>query len=360
MSGGFVTIGSGERDRLHWLMARRLFILGQDPPALALSEGVDLDQLASEFGEDLELMEILGWEVEDDRKTVELTMPADRLGKTIKRLRRDARRAPCETPREHEPKEADDERWKRFRAAVDACEEVLDLLDQREGGNSDTAAPEEIPESEAPSLSAEDRLLVEPPGIIILAAVERAARHLGTDEIDTVVVTEHLGLDPDRRSVRAIHQRLDRLRNEGDLTRVARDGRESWILTSEGRTQLDKSYEAGGVGELPESPQHRAWREARVQAALRVEGFEEELSTLLEEASDLLEGAPRPHSSEWFAFSERLSPAAWRLGSAVHCFQEWIEPDDDVPDVDENPGPSPGRRAISAWDQTTIQIGGPA
>jgi hypothetical protein len=362
MSGGFVTIGSGERDTLHWLMARRLFILGQDPPALALSEGVDLDQLASEFGEDLELMEILGWEVEDARKTVELTMPADRLGKTIKRLRRDARRAPCETPREHEPNEADDERWKRFQAAVDACEEVLDLLDQREGGNSGTGTADELnePSGCAASLSAADRLLVEPPDIIILAAVERAARHLRTDEIDTVVVTEHLGLEPDRRTVRAIHQRLDRLRNEGDLTRVARDGGESWILTSEGRNGLDKGYEAGEVGELPESPQHRAWREARVQAALRIEGFEEELGTLLEEASDLLEGVPRPRSSEWFAFSERLSPAAWRLGSAVHCFQEWIEPDDDVPDVDENPGPSPGRRAVSAWDQTSIELGGPA
>lgn len=94
MSVATLTIGSKERDTLHWLMVRRLFILGQDPPALARSEGVSHDQLAREFGEDLELMADLGWEVDDDRKTVDLTMPADRLAKTIRRLRRDARRAP--------------------------------------------------------------------------------------------------------------------------------------------------------------------------------------------------------------------------------------------------------------------------
>jgi hypothetical protein len=36
-------------------------------------------------------------------------MPADRLGEAIKQLRRDARRAPCEKPREPESKEAEEE-----------------------------------------------------------------------------------------------------------------------------------------------------------------------------------------------------------------------------------------------------------
>jgi hypothetical protein len=35
----------------------------------------------------------------------------------------------------------------------------------------------------------------------------------------------------------------------------------------------------------------------------------------------------------------------------MHCLREWEEPDDAFADVDENPGPRPGRRAVSAWDE---------
>lgn len=53
MNRATVTIGPKERGSLHWLMVRRLFILGQDPPELARVEGVGLDQLAVELGSDL-------------------------------------------------------------------------------------------------------------------------------------------------------------------------------------------------------------------------------------------------------------------------------------------------------------------
>jgi hypothetical protein len=357
MSAGTLTIGAKERGTLRWLMARRLFILGQNPPELVRNQGVSLDQLAKEFAEDLRLMTDLGWEVEDDRKTVDLTMPGVDLASAIKRLRRDARRAPCEAKREHDPEDADEDRWERFRAAVDTCEELLDHLDSAHPAEREEDAPSDC----RPSTPVTYELSpVSPPDLVIPAAVERAARHERSDEVSTASVIEHLGHTPEKGVVGPIRHRLDNLRNAGDLTRAARGGSETWLLNSEGRKLLDESYEAGEVGELPESPQHRAWRKARVQAALRIEEFETALGDLLEEAKDLVEGAPRPHSSAWFALSERLSPAAWRLGSATHCFQEWVEPDDDFPDVDEAPGPSPGRRAISAWNQTSIETGGPA
>jgi len=124
-----IAIGAMERDTLHWLMARRLFILGQDPPELARSEGVGLDELSEEFSEDLRLMMDIGFEIEDDREAVDLTMPVPSLVKTIRRLRRDARRAPIEPRREHDPQGDDEGRWQRFREAVEVCDEVLDLLD---------------------------------------------------------------------------------------------------------------------------------------------------------------------------------------------------------------------------------------
>jgi hypothetical protein len=350
-----VTIGSKERGTLHWLMARRLFILGQDPPALASSEGVDLNELAEEFGEDLRLMMDLGWEVEDDRKTVDLTLPAESLVKTIRRLRRDARRAPSEPPREHDPQGDDEGRWERFRVAVDVCDEVLDLLDSPHRA--------EAGEPNATECSATGTAFelspVSPPAIIILAAVERAARHERSDEVGTATVVEHLGFKPTSQTNRLLHLRLDGLRDAGSLSRVGRGGADTWLLTSEGREELNRRYEAEEVGELPEAPQHRAWREARVEAAVRLERFKEEMGTMLEEATALLDQPHPPRSSEWIAMSQRLSPAAWRVGSATHCLYEWVEPDDDFPDVDEAPGPSPGRRAISAWDQIS-ELGGSA
>ena len=149
---------------------------------------------------------------------------------------------------------------------------------------------------------------IEPSNIAILAAVERAARHGRSDEVRTETVIEHLGFVPEKGVLGPLRHRLDNLRNYGDLTRAARGDGESWVLTSEGRKRLDKSYAAGEVGELPESPQHRAWREARVQAALRIEGFETELGRLLEEAANLIQQPlPRPHSSKWFSLGQRLS-----------------------------------------------------
>lgn len=347
-----VTIGHEERDTLHWLMVRRLFILGQDPPELARCEGVSLDELAEEFGEDLQLMSDLGWEVEDDRKTVDLTMPAASLVKTIRRLRRNARRAPSEPPREREPR--DEGRWQRFREAVEVCDEVLDLLDSPHRVHAEGANATEC----AATGAAFELSPVSPPAIIILAAVERAARHERSDEVATTTVVEHLGFEPTKETNRLLHSRLDDLRNAGSLTRAARDDGDSWVLTSEGREELDRRYEAEEVGELPEAPQHRAWREARVEAAVRLERFKDEMGTMLEEAMELLTQFRPPHSSEWIAMSQRLSPAAWRVGSATHCLYEWVEPDDDRPDVDEAPGPSPGRRAISAWDRPGAERGG--
>ena len=350
-----ITIGVKERNTLHWLMARRLFILGQDPPELARSEGVSLDELAEEFGEDLRLMGDLGWEVEDDRKAVDLTMPAASLIKTIRRLRRDARRAPSEPPREHDPRGDDEGRWERFREAVEVCDEVLDLLDSPHRVDAVEANATEC----AATGAAIELSPISPPAIIILAAVERAARHERSDEVATATVVEHLGFEPEKMPNRLLHLRLDGLRDAGSLTRVARAGADTWLLTSEGREELDRRHEAEEIGELPEAPQHRAWREARVEAAVRLEGFKDEMGTMLEEATALLDQPHPPRSSEWIAMSQRLAPAAWRVASAIHCLYEWVEPNDDFPDVDEAPGPSPGRRAISAWDQTS-ESGGSA
>jgi hypothetical protein len=92
------------------------------------------------------------------------------------------------------------------------------------------------------------------------------------------------------------------------------------------------------------------------RAAVRIEGFKDQLIEAVEEAYNLIHQYRPVIAEEWFALHERLRWASWRLTSATYCLTEWPEPDDELPDVDENPGPSPGRRSISAWDRSDAEL----
>jgi hypothetical protein len=188
---------------------------------------------------------------------------------------------------------------------------------------------------------------------LIFAAVERAVLHEQEDEVSTSALTAHLGFRWEPDTNRPLWSRLEGLRRAGLLTVIERRGEPFWSLTDVGRERLASAREVGEVDDLPESPQHRAWRHARTKAAVRVEGFRSDMYDVLQAAGDLI-GQYRPTmSKEWFDLSERLRLTSWRLASATYCLTEWMEPDDEDPDVDENPGPRPGRRATWAWDQDT-------
>lgn len=121
---------------------------------------------------------------------------------------------------------------------------------------------------------------------------------------------------------------------------------------------------------LPESPQHKTWRNARAFAELEEERFHLALRKSLEEAMGMLDEmtmpiAPGPSSDAWFAVADRLRHALWRQGSMRYCLYEWEEPDDARADVDERSDPSDaefseaerkrrrarrsGRRNVRSW-----------
>jgi hypothetical protein len=83
MRAATLTIGPEERNTLHRLMLHRLLVLGQGPVELARKEGVTIEQLCEEFGEDLRLMEDIGWVLESDRKLIGLTMPRESLASRL-------------------------------------------------------------------------------------------------------------------------------------------------------------------------------------------------------------------------------------------------------------------------------------
>jgi DNA-binding XRE family transcriptional regulator len=126
-------------------------------------------------------------------------------------------------------------------------------------------------------------------------------------------------------------------------------------LMSRGRGRLLRARRAGRVAELPESPQHRVWREARGLAEQRIVEFWMELLEAVEHAQELLDvprpgppvldaadAVPGPGSDEWLEIGERMRQGCRRLASASYCLWEWREPEDARADVDDFSGPCDG------------------
>lgn len=187
---------------------------------------------------------------------------------------------------------------------------------------------------------------------LILAAIERAACH-ATAEVWVPVIGEHLGFERIARNTRRLRHQLEHLRIcHGWVANRGRHGREYWRLTAAGRRKLAKVRSAGDVSELPESPQHRTWRLAKAAAANQIKGIRELVYCAVEDADEVMVAPQGTHgSARWFGLAERLRAAFWLAGSATYCLEEWAEPDDARPDTDADPGPPPGRRATSAWDE---------
>jgi hypothetical protein len=196
------------------------------------------------------------------------------------------------------------------------------------------------------------------PDATVLAAVDRAERHHGRARVPVWLIFEHLGIPRRSRRVRA---QLVALVEGGELRRSRAHGVEQWGLTPRGRRQL-----LPGDEQLPESPQHCAWRSARTLAAREIDRFRSDLGNTIADAGALLDGTAT--SDTWLMLAERLHYRARRLGSATYCLNEWAEPGDDRADIDDLCDPddgqlSPverqrrhalrvGRRNIRLWDES--------
>jgi hypothetical protein len=202
---------------------------------------------------------------------------------------------------------------------------------------------------------------------LVLAAIERAERHRAKENpaVPAWAILEHL--DVARRSATARHigSRLDVLEAAGSLERSRRHGIPSWELTDDGCRRLQRARREGWLPVLPESPQHRAWRNARTAAAQEIERFHAGLREQLHAAALLLDADPPSQSDAWLELAETLQRSCRRVGSATHCLREWTEPDDARADIDEGVDPADaqlhpserihrralraGRRNIGAW-----------
>jgi hypothetical protein len=128
------TIDREQRDGLYELIRNHLGAISDI--WIALEENEDFataERLGIEFGEDFRLLADIGWQPKDNREAFELTMAPHDLMEVLKRLHGEAERVLLESGTERESKEADAETDARFQLGLDACEEVLVDLDEREG-----------------------------------------------------------------------------------------------------------------------------------------------------------------------------------------------------------------------------------
>ena len=128
------TIDRDQRDGLYELIRNHLGAVGD--VWIALEENEDFataERLGIEFGEDFQLLADIGWQPRDDREAFELTMPTHDLMEVLKRLHGEAERVLLGSGTERESREDDRETNEHFQLGLDACEEVLVNLDEREG-----------------------------------------------------------------------------------------------------------------------------------------------------------------------------------------------------------------------------------
>jgi DNA-binding MarR family transcriptional regulator len=178
----------------------------------------------------------------------------------------------------------------------------------------------------------------------LIAAIDRAERHrLRHDDLPAdrrrlekpgvwlETVKEHLGLNRGGWTTRQLRPQLDRLGAAGLIEQVRRNSSKVWHVTEAGQRHLAAAQNAGRVP-LPESPQHRVWREARAQAEELIDSFRLDMRERLTGAASLLAAGDEIGSDPWITMAERLQFACERLSSATYCMFEWAEPDDAISD----------------------------
>lgn len=186
------------------------------------------------------------------------------------------------------------------------------------------------------------------PDEMILAALERADLHAYRKPgVLFSTLKEHLGLPRGSGSGRILRPRIRALQAEKLVQQAKMSGCEVWMLTDEGHAHLEAARQAHQLLPLPESPQHRKWREARDQAKERIGEFRERLLMTLKDAEALLAASSATSSDDWFLLGERMGEDCSRLGSATYCLSEWAEPNDTTADLEQ--GYQHGRRETPRW-----------
>ena len=125
------TIDRERRDALYELVLNHVNSLGDLWVAMEERDFAKAERLGIEYGEDLRLMQDLGWAEEDDRESVDLTMPSHDLMELLGRLRGEAESVLTGSTCVRMLQAEEENARERYRRAKVACEELIEQLDPR-------------------------------------------------------------------------------------------------------------------------------------------------------------------------------------------------------------------------------------
>jgi DNA-binding MarR family transcriptional regulator len=152
-------------------------------------------------------------------------------------------------------------------------------------------------------------------------------------------IANHLGWRYSGAATVRLRPHLTRLVAAGDLAsveppRYKRRG-QIWTTTAEGRGRLASAEPV----DLPESPQHRRWRQDRDVAAWALDGVRPRAAAVMDEAYQLLadqEGQRPLTDSDVYRLIRRFEARFKALALAIRMCERWPEPSDaaadDAPD----------------------------
>lgn len=189
-----------------------------------------------------------------------------------------------------------------------------------------------------------------PPRILVLAAVDRAVRHLPARrraparrilrECDgaapAFVISDHLGYSRGTALRRGLRSELDALTREGQLEALTQSGVPVWALTSDGK-KLVARYRRRAWARLPESSQHAAWREAREIAEHQHDALRARARSVVASAAALIDADVHDYAALIRA-ADDLRDVFRRFAGVTYCVFEWSEPDDIKADIDDRVG----------------------
>lgn len=134
MPGTTITIDRDQRNGLYELVRNHLGCIEDFWVALERTRDfATVERLGLELGEDLRLLEDLGWGEGGGREAFELTMPPHDLMELLQRLHDEAAQVLIGHGTEAAASREDADADRRFQLGHEACERVLADLDPRSG-----------------------------------------------------------------------------------------------------------------------------------------------------------------------------------------------------------------------------------